>query len=334
MNKTQLQEIKDLLNNSNSIVILTHNYPDGDAIGSSMALYHLLINLNKNVNVVTPNDPPEFLKWISNYKKIIIFDKNETETSNLILNADLIFNLDFNYTDRVGNAEIALKESKAKKVLIDHHPNPDDFADITISDTSVSSTAELIYEFIEQMDYKEFIDREVAECLMMGIMTDTISFTVNCSRSRTFFIVAELLNYGIDKNQIYSNIFDNFTSSRMRLLGYCLDRKMVVLKQYNTAYIALSRQELKDFHFRKGDSEGFVNYPLSIKKVNLSVLFIEKPNQIKLSFRSKNNLAVNVFAEKYFNGGGHKNAAGGEMNLPLDKTIEYFLRLLPELKNL
>lgn len=249
------------------------------------------------------------------------------------MEADLIFNLDFNYKNRLGKIEPVLEKSGAKKILIDHHPRPEDFNDLILSDINVSSTCELLFDFIITAGFQKLINTAIAECLLTGMMTDTISFTVNCNRAKTFSSVAALLDYGADVNKIHSCVFNNFSTSRMRLLGHCLNNKMVVLPKYRTAYISISKNEIKKYHFRKGDSEGIVNYPLSIRNIDLAVLFIEKPDQIKLSLRSKNGIKVNEFAEKYFNGGGHKNAAGGESYIALDKTIELFLRLLPELKD-
>lgn len=310
-------------------LILTHQNPDGDAIGSSLGLKHALDLAGVSSQVVVPNDFPAFLKWIPGSDDILVFERNKKSIVDLIQKADFIFFLDFNDISRIPRIEKHIRNSKAFRVLIDHHPDPGNFADMVISDVSVSSTAELVYLFIKQVFGKELIDRTVSECLYTGIMTDTGSFSFNSSNPSTYEVLSEILSYGIDKDQIYSNVYDNFSEQRMKLLGYCLDKKMVVLLDLQSAYITLTNEEKKNYGFQPGDSEGFVNYPLSVKDIYFSAFFMENGQKVKISFRSKGNIPANLFASRYFSGGGHRNAAGGESELTMEKTIEKFTGLLP-----
>ncbi|NJK87557.1 MAG: hypothetical protein HC906_17845 [Bacteroidales bacterium] len=226
-----------------------------------------------------------------------------------------------------------MKESKAYKILIDHHPNPEDFCDFMYSDTSVSSTAELLYYFLLEVGYLNFLDVHSATCIFAGIMTDTGCFSYNSSNPDTYMVVQKMLGYGIEKDSIYYNVYDNFSANRMRLLGYILNEKMEVFPEFNTVLLSLTREEQKKYSFQPGDSEGFVNYPLSIKGIRFSAFFIEKEDHVKLSLRSKGNFSVNEFAGKHFNGGGHHNASGGEVNVSITDALQLFRDLLPKYKN-
>lgn len=325
-----INEIKELLSLSKNIVIITHYDSDGDAIGSALGLYIFLKKKHHKVNIVVPNNYPEFLQWLPENNKILIFSKQKKEVVKLIAQAEIIFNIDYNELSRVKDIEPFIRAANITNILIDHHPDPEPYADYIISDTSVSSTAELVFEFINLSGAQHLLDKSIAECLFTGIMTDTGAFSFNSSLPRTYQIVAELLSLGIDKDKIYSNIYDNFSEHRMKFLGYCLNEKMVIIPEYNTAFISLTKEELKKYKFTPGDSEGFVNYPLSVKGIVFSAIFIEKGALTKISFRSKGNFAVNKFARKYFEGGGHKNAAGGQAELSLDETLKKFVSLLPE----
>lgn len=331
--KSIINDLKNLILQSNKPLIITHYNPDGDAMGSALALYHYLIKKGKKPMLVTPNDYPEFLHWLPGNENVIVYKKNTGTVLNAIKDADLLFTLDFNDVDRTEGMEKYLLNSPSKKVLIDHHPNPGAFADIVISDTSYSSTAELIYHVIESLGDAKLVDNIIAECIYTGIMTDTGSFNYNSSNSYTYHVVSQLIEVGIDKDKIHGNIYDNFSENRMRLLGYCLNTKMEVFPEYNTAFISLTKEELKKFNFAPGDSEGFVNYPLSIKGIRFSAIFIEKNNQIKISFRSKGEFATNKFSELHFSGGGHKNASGGHSEENLEDTLDKFRNLLPKYKN-
>lgn len=325
---------KDLLTSNirtaKKILIITHQNPDGDAIGSSLGLFHALKNYGVNPVVVVPNDFPAFLKWMPASDEIMIFERQKEAVESILDENPLIFYLDFNDITRIGKMKNAVEKSNGFGILVDHHPYPENFASIIISDISVSSTAELVFKLVKEVFGKQFIDKSVAECLYAGIMTDTGSFSYNSSRPETYEILSMLLSHGIDKDLIYSMVYDNFTADRMKLLGYCLDQKMVVLPEFGAAYISLTNEEKKKYNFQPGDSEGFVNYPLSVSGVIFSTFFMENGKKVKISFRSKGNFPVNHFASRFFQGGGHKNAAGGESDLPLDKTIERFIELIKD----
>lgn len=322
--------IKNRISVAERFTIITHQNPDGDAIGSSLGLYHALHNIGKICKVIVPNDFPAFLKWMPASDEILVYERQKSEISDWMSRSDFVFYLDFNDLQRLGKLRKVVENREIFSILIDHHPEPLDFSDILISDTSVSSTAELVYGFIQEFLGSRTIEKIVSECLYAGMMTDTGSFSYNSSRPETYHILAELLANGIDKDEIYSNVYDNFSEDRMKLLGYCLDKKMTLLSEYGTAFICLTAEEKKKYNFQPGDSEGFVNFPLSISGVFFSVFFMENGGKIKLSFRSKGDFPVNTMAAKYFQGGGHLNAAGGESELPMEKAVEKFLKLLPE----
>ncbi len=316
--------IKNLLSSKRKIVITTHINPDGDALGSVLALTQVLTKMGHDVVPIVPNDYPEFLQWLPGNRYVIDFYKKKKTATSIITSAEIIFFLDYNEPKRGGDMCEALTASKATKIMIDHHPNPKMEVDYQFSYTDASSTCELIYEFVVAIDALEFIDKSVAECIYTGILTDTGCFNYNSSRKRTFEIAAELLGYNIAKDDIYRRVYDNFSAHRMQLLGYCLNEKMVVLPELKTAYMAISLAEQQRFNFAVGDSEGFVNYPLSIKGINFTALFTEAKDKIKISFRSRGKFPANLFAAKHFSGGGHLNAAGGESQLTLDETINKF----------
>lgn len=328
-----INKLNNLIVQSEKILILTHYNPDGDAMGSSLALYHYLKNKGKSPVVVTPNDYPKFLHWLPGNDDVLVYKRQNGSVLNAIKDADLIFTLDFNDLDRTEGMEKFILESSAKKVMIDHHPEPGKFADLIISETFYSSTAELVFHIIESIGDLDVIDETIAECIYTGIMTDTGSFNYNSSQPYTYYVVSKLIEKGVDKDKIYDNIYDNYSEDRMRLLGYCLNQKMEVLPEYHTAFISLTKKELSDFNFVPGDTEGFVNYPLSIKGIKFSAIFIEKDKQVKISFRSKGEFATNNFSETHFNGGGHKNASGGSSELTLQETLEKFKGLLPLFKD-
>ncbi len=324
-----IEDLKTKLLTVSNIVITTHSNPDGDAIGSSLGLYHCLKNKGFNVDVVVPNAYPEFIQWMDDNDKVVKFSDNKKEAKLLIDKADIIFCLDFNSLDRTYDLENTLKFALAPKVLIDHHPMPADFAQYTISNTSVSSTAELVYTVIEALDFVTYVDKSSAEALYAGIMTDTGCFSYNSSNPNTFRVVSELLRIGIDKDKVYGKVFYNFSAERMRLMGFCLNDKMVVIPELKTAYISITAAELEKFNFQPGDTEGLVNLPLSIKGIVFSAIFIEKADQVKISFRSKGSFDTNVFARENFNGGGHVNASGGNSKLSFTDSINKFEQLLP-----
>ena len=325
------KKIKQTVSDLDQICIITHTNPDGDAIGSSLGLFHVLKNLGKKVNVIVPNDYPEFLQWLPGNENVLRFNKQKSQCCKAFAEAKLIFCLDFNELSRSNDLNQIIKDSKAFKILIDHHPFPENVFDLQISDTSVSSTAELVYETIFETAFESHLDKNAATCLFTGLLTDTISFNVNCSNPRTFEVAAKLLAYGINKEEIHRKVFDNYSANRQKLLGHVLLNKMIILPEYSTGYIWLTKQELKEFDFQPGDSEGFVNYPLSIKGVNFAAFFMERENHIKISFRSRGVIPANTIMSENFTGGGHRNAAGGdEHKLNLEDTLKKFLSLLPK----
>lgn len=335
MNLEQIKDIKRLLSQPKKIVIVSHRNPDGDAYGSSLALYLYLLKLNHHVTVVSPNDCPNFLKWMPAQDKIVIFEKEEKKGSKLLEEADVIFVLDFNAFHRVGvKMQVVLEKIKPIFIMIDHHQQPDDFAKYTYVDSEICSTSQMIYQFLEKLDHLDFIDENIATCLYTGILTDTGSFRFPSTTSLTHRIVAHLIDCGANGASIYNNIHDVNSYSRLQLLGRAL-KNMKVVDSCHMAYITLSQRELSEFSFKKGDTEGFVNYALSIKNVIFAAIFIEDKKQkiIKISFRSVGNFSVNDFARNHFNGGGHVNAAGGRSDESLINTISNFLKIVPDYQN-
>jgi bifunctional oligoribonuclease and PAP phosphatase NrnA len=324
------KELSNHFSTSGNILIISHINPDGDSVGAQLAMYHYFKSINKNVSMLAPNNLQEFLKWMDGADQIDIFIKDRKKGRKLIENADLIIMLDFNQPGRLGEAEDAVTASRARKIVIDHHLDPDNFADLIISDPSKCSTSELVHEIVCEVNGAKFMNRSYAESLYVGIITDTGNFEHGAYSSRTFRIVADLLDTGIIKERIINLIYNNFSSDRLRLQGFALNQRMVVLPEYRTAYIYLSKEDLKTYNHVKGDTEGFVNMPLSIKGINFAALFIEKDGFIKLSFRSKGQFPSNEFASLYFSGGGHLNASGGEYTDTLENTIAYFLKVLKE----
>lgn len=333
MNNKLIRPVTKLLSDkSKKIVIVSHVNPDGDAIGSSLGLYHFLHNSGyKNVDVISPNGFPDFLKWMPGADKIIIGTKSTSISTIKIKEAEVIFCLDFNDIERTEDLSNRLKKAKGYKILIDHHPDPKDHFNHIISEVSSSSTAELIYELILLIESEKAIDKRVAECLYAGIVTDTGSFSYACNNPRTYEIVSHLMKQGIDGENIHRLIYDTYSEDRMRLLGHCLGPNLVVLHKYKTTYIYLSAEDLKRFNYQEGDTEGVVNYGLSIEGIKLAAIFIEKKENIKISFRSEGDVNVNNLARKYFNGGGHKNAAGGNYKDTLNNTIQFFENIVKEL---
>ena len=325
------KKVKALLKPGSKIVVTTHLNPDGDALGSMLGLYWFLKGLGCDVTPISPNDYPEFLQWLPGNEVTIDFTRRKKLAKKIITEAEVVFFLDYNDSKRGGDMKESLEASNAKKVMIDHHPFPQLAVDIAISHTEASSTAELVYELIQSID-GNYMNKAISECLYTGIMTDTGCFSYNSSRTRTFEIASQLLNFSIDKDGIFRNIYDNFSAQRMRLLGYCLNEKMQVFPEFRTAFISLSLEEQDRYNFVIGDSEGFVNYPLSIKGICFTALFTERKDKVKISFRSRGSFPVNGFSEKHFDGGGHTNAAGGESDLSLEETIKKFMDLLPQYK--
>jgi len=322
------KELSKHLFEADNILLVCHVNPDGDAIGSQLALYHYLISKGKKTSMISPNYLQEFLKWMEGSEEIHIFIKERKVCKELIYKADLVIMLDFNQSGRLGDAEEYILKSKAKKVIIDHHVTLNNFADLIISDPSRCSTSELLHELLTVINNGVFLHKAYSEAIYVGIITDTGNFEHGSFTGNTFRLIADLIETGIDKNRVFNQIFNNFSADRMRLQGYSLNERMVVIPEYHAAYIFLTRADLSKYNYKKGDTEGFVNLPLSINGIDFSTLLIEKEGYIKLSFRSKGDFSVNEFAESYFSGGGHLNAAGGEYYDSLENTIKYFLEML------
>jgi bifunctional oligoribonuclease and PAP phosphatase NrnA len=333
MRKDSFPRFRKLISGANNIVIVTHWSPDGDAMGSSLGLYLFLKKLKKKVKVIVPNDYPDFLKWLPGDKQVINFQKDEKKAINLLNKSDLIFTLDFNTLKRLDKLGEVIEKIKAPKVLVDHHQQPDTYPSYYFHDVKACSTCELIYDLIAGMGYQQLIDKQIASCLYVGLMTDTGSFRYPGVTAQTHLVISHLLKTGIIPANIHSAVYDTYSEDRMKLLGYALSEKMKILKGLPVAYIALSDEELKRFNFKKGDTEGLVNYPFSIKGIMVCVLFNESKieNGIKISFRSKGKIDVNKFARAFFNGGGHVNAAGGKSYLSLEDTINKFVDLAKDL---
>lgn len=333
MNKKDLAKVKQLLSSPKKIVIVSHKNPDGDAIGSSLGLYHFLVKLNHDVSVVMPNDYPDFLKWMPDQHVIKDYENTREIANSLIDGTDIIFTLDFNTLERAGEMEACLKNSNAVKIMIDHHQQPGDYANYVYSDVAICSTSQMIYHFIIMLGKEHLIDKNIGTCLYTGIMTDTGSFRFASTTSKTHRVVADLIDKGVQNSIIHNNVYDTNSYGRLQLLG-CALNNLKVIPELKTSYITLSQKELNKYNFRKGDTEGVVNYGLSLKDVIFAAIFIEHKQEgiIKISFRSNGNFSVNEFARAHFEGGGHTNAAGGRSNLSLNKTVEKFISILPDYK--
>lgn len=317
-----MEKIKKVLESANQIVITTHKSPDGDAIGSSLALFHYLKKLNKKVTVVVPDAFPVFLDWMEGRDEILQYDEQTAVADKIIESADIIFSLDYNAMSRIGDLRNPLEQSSAIKIVIDHHQDPQGFADHYMVDTECCSTAQLIYEFIEKLDDLEKLDKVIGECIYCGIMTDTGSFRYPSTTSKTHQIIAHVIDLGVTGSKIHQEVFDTYSEDRLRLLGYALMEKMKVFPEYNAAYISLSQEELKRFSFKNGDIEGLVNYPLSIDGIKFTILITEKEGYVSMSFRSKDDFYVNKIANEHFNGGGHIYAAGGMLETSLAEAVK------------
>ncbi len=326
-------ELQQVLSTPQKIIITTHLKPDADALGSSLALANYLAYYNHNIQVITPTDYPHFLNWMKGNKDVIIYNESQQNINScdqLIKDADIIFCLDFSALHRIHDMGKEVAKSSAKKVLIDHHIDPEDFSEFILHDRKASSTCELIYRFISLFDDLEKIDKEIGECIYAGMMTDTGSFRFPSTSAAVHLIIADLMSRGIDHSYVHRAIYDDCSENRLRLLGHAISNKLKVIPEYHTAYISLSLKELKDFYSKTGDTEGIVNYALSITGIIFATLIIEGEDIVKLSFRSIGDFAVNEFANTHFSGGGHKNASGGRSLLTLEETIQKFERLLPE----
>ncbi|MDI9521972.1 MAG: bifunctional oligoribonuclease/PAP phosphatase NrnA [Bacteroidota bacterium] len=326
----KVDQVLEAIHVSQEIVITTHRSPDGDALGASLALYHFLKRQGKQVRVIVPNPFPHFLRWMEGSNEVEVYEYNPTAGQRILTSADLIFCLDFNLFKRVEPMALPLEESPAKKVLIDHHPFPGEGFDITISHPEIASTCELLFRFLKQAGAYPDLTKAEAECIYCGMMTDTGGFTFNSSDPEIYEVVSLLLRKGIDKDEIYANVFHNYSESRFRLLGFMLSQRMEVYPELHSALLYLSMEDQAQFEFNKGDTEGFANFPLSIKDIIFSTFIREEDGLVKLSFRSRQSFPCNEFAAEFFNGGGHLNAAGGEFHGPFEEALEIYAKGLKQ----
>ena len=334
MNSADVRALKALLSTPQKIAIIPHKNPDGDAIGAALGLHHYLTKNGHSSLVISPNDYPAFLKWMPGTEEVMIYEKSASTAKQFLETASIIFTVDFNELGRIGQMKEVLEAASAEFIMVDHHHSPADYANIMYSDPSMSSTCEMIYHMIDKLDGLNDISASIADCLYAGIVTDTGSFKYASTTSETHRVVASLIDKGARSAESHKEIFDTNTPSRLHLLG-CALNNMVILPEYNTTYITLSQEELDKHQFKKGDTEGFVNYGLTLAGIRMAVIFIENRDEsiIKISFRSQGNFSVNEFARSHFNGGGHTNAAGGKSDRSLEETVEYFRSLLDNYKN-
>ena len=331
MKSEQLQKLTTFLAIPKNIVIVPHRNPDGDAMGSTLALCQYFNSKGHSATVVAPNEYPEFLHWLPGSKNVILFDKQNKQAKRAIDNSDIIFLLDFNALHRVGDDMAkTLRLYKNDFAMIDHHQQPDTIATYLYSDTAICATAQMVYHFIEMLDDTKSITKEMATCIYTGIMTDTGSFRFRSTTSNTHQIVADLIDKGAENDKIHNQVYDANSYNRLLLLGQALTN-LKALPVYKTAFITLSNEEKKKYGYQKGDTEGVVNYALSLKDIVFAAIFIEDAEQkiIKISFRSKGKFSVNQFARTHFDGGGHDNASGGKSELSLQDTVALFTSLLP-----
>ncbi|WP_231464242.1 bifunctional oligoribonuclease/PAP phosphatase NrnA [Pedobacter sp. Leaf132] len=329
-----LTELKSILASPKKIVITTHHKPDGDAMGSSLGLYGYLIQKGHHVTVITPTDYPTFLHWMPNNAEVLIFTDDREKAAKLVEEAALIFCLDFNTLSRINELGELVRASEAKKVMIDHHLEPEDFDDYRHWDINACAAAQLVYDFIaNQLNDSEGINKDVATCLYTGIMTDSASFRFPLATSNVYRIGANLIDLGAEHYKIHQLVYDNASEDRLRFLGYCLSNKLEVFHEFNTAIITVTKEELAQYHSTTGDTEGVVNYALSINGIRLAALIVERTDKVKLSLRSTGDFPANEICKKYFNGGGHRNAAGGASDKSLAEVIDEFKSILPEYKS-
>lgn len=328
-----MTSIQAYVEQANKVAILTHQSPDGDAMGSSLAIYHFVKTLGKEAQVIVPNAFPDFLAWMPGADFVLLYDAQREQANTYLDTVDLIVCTDFNDPKRIGALGDKMLSLACQKVMIDHHLHPSNFADFIVSDPDASSTCELVYDVV-----KNHLTSNIAQCLYTGLMTDTGNFSYNSNRPQIYPMIASLIEAGVDKDAIYNAVFNQYSIDRMKLVGYCLYQKMRVFPKHHTALIYLNRKELYRFNFQKGDAEGIVNMPLQSKDIHYSVFMREDKatpdemekndgikTKIKLSFRSQGNRPVNVFAHDIFNGGGHANAAGGEFYGTLTDAVQKFL---------
>ena len=324
-----------LLEQPKKIVITTHHKPDGDALGSSLGLYNYLIQRGHHAKVITPTDYPQYFDWMPGNGEVIIYTDHVEQSNELVAEAELIFCLDFNALSRINELGEQVQNSNAYKIMIDHHLEPQDFDDYRYWNINACATAQLVYDFIAiELNDKALVNKDVATCLYTGIMTDSGSFRLPNTTAAVHRVVADLIDAGAVNWRIHELVYDSATENRLRFLGHCLANKLVVLPEFNAAYISVTADELKKYDINTGDTEGIVNYALSISGIKLAAFMVQRKDKVKLSLRSRGEFPANEICKKYFNGGGHRNAAGGQSDEPLETVIEQFKALLPNYKTL
>ena len=329
-----IEQFYPILNQPFKAVITAHQKPDGDAMGSTLGLYHFLKQLGHEVTVISPTNWAQFLDWMPGVEQVIDFEANKNVASEIVAAADYVFCLDFNILHRTKHLEPIIRDSKALKILIDHHQQPDtpSFA-YGISDVKMSSTCEMIYDFIVQSGHSNLIDIDIATCLYTGLMTDTGSFRFPSTTASVHKIVAHLKELGLQHAKIHENIYDNSTEGRLKFMGNAFLNRMTVLPEFKTAVMAIPKSDIYKFELKTGDTEGLVNYLLSIEGIKFAAILIDREEERKWSFRSKGNFDVNIFARTHFEGGGHANAAGGRSSKSLDETFNDFKNIIENYKS-
>ena len=333
---SQISEFQQKLKESKKIAVCTHYNPDGDALGASLSLRSYFISQGFEVTCVTPNNMPEFYQWMPGADALINAQKQFKEVKKIIQETDILFLVDMNAEHRSGvDIEKILLATPAYKVLIDHHPNPTAKCDLIYSNTDTTSTCENIYRFLTEINNNPFLNKEIGTCIYTGIITDTGSLSFACNNAETYTLLAKLMEIGVNGEEIHREVYDNYSESRIRLLGLCLN-KLKVFPHLGTSYMYLTQEEMKTNNFKDGDTEGFVNYGISLKGIFFTAFFTEREKRIRISFRSKGKFDVNKFAQTYFNGGGHKSAAASYHYDTLENTIRYFEEVIenhPELND-
>ncbi|MGL4293485.1 MAG: DHH family phosphoesterase [Bacteroidales bacterium] len=328
-----VQKVKKAIEKYERFVIVSHVSPDGDALGSSLGLFHFLGEKGKEVTVVYADQVSDNLSWLPGVKDALFYDETPEAANEVIAAAEVIFCVDFNAAKRMGEMAKEVVASNALRIMVDHHLYPEDFCQIIISHPEISSTSELVFRLICRMGYFDRIDLNIATAVYTGMMTDTGAFTYNSNYSEIYVIISELMKIGINKDKIYDRVFNTFSESRERLMGYTINKKMKIYNSYKASMISLTAQELEDFNYKKGDTEGFVNIPLSVKGIVFSVFFRQDKEYIKVSLRSKGDFPANKVAEQFFNGGGHKNASGGEFYGTMEEAQRVLESALPQFEN-
>ncbi len=329
LSKQEISEIKDLLAFPKNVSIITHRNPDGDALGSSLGLKHFLEKMNHNVDIILPSEYPRNFTFMKDIDQCTVFDLDHDKAIQKISHADILFCLDFNALDRVDKLGPTILQTKAKKILIDHHLDPEPFPHYTFSDTSASSTSEMIHRFIHDIDGVHLLDANIGDALFTGLITDTGSFKHNTNPT-TYKVAADLKERGVDDYDLQDKIFNTYKEKQLRLLGHAICNRLEVLPEYNAGIIALTKQDYIDYNIQRGDTEGIVNYILMLDGIKVAAFIREQPTIVKMSFRSKGDISVQELARKHFKGGGHKNASGGAAYAKLDDVISKFKRVLPD----